>query len=76
MGQHTNQTGHAMNEQNKISGCVCSACCLLRCMSPQTNVDSFALFFTTLHITHETKQKLSADLHNDLAARGCTGTPR
>jgi hypothetical protein len=35
MGQHTNRkTGHAMNEQNKISGCVCSACCLLRCMSP------------------------------------------
>lgn len=25
MGQHTNRkTGHAMNEQNKISGCVCS----------------------------------------------------
>jgi hypothetical protein len=35
MGQHTNRkTGHAMNEQNKISGCVCSACCLLRFMSP------------------------------------------
>ena len=25
MGQHVNRkTGHAMNEQNKISGCVCS----------------------------------------------------
>jgi hypothetical protein len=45
-------------------------------MSPPTSVDSSALFFTTQNICREITQKLSADFHNDLAGRGCTGAPR
>jgi hypothetical protein len=49
---------------------------LLRCMSPPASVDSSAHFFKTPHISRETKQKLTPEFQNDLAARGCTGAPR
>jgi hypothetical protein len=43
MGQHTNRkTGHAMNEQNKISGCVCSGmlfCCWHACDIERSRMD-------------------------------------